>query len=60
MKVNEKYIQTMYIAFGHDARDIIRHHVENIVDTLESMTKDDRDAIFTVLDPEVKKAIIDD
>lgn len=60
MRVNEKYIRTMYIAFGHKARNTIRRCVESIVDMLESMSKDDRDAIFSVLDPEVKKAIIDD
>ncbi len=58
MKVNEKYIRTMYIAFGHEARDTIRRCVENIISTLESMSKDDRDTILAILDPEVKKAII--
>lgn len=60
MKVNEKYLKTMYIAFGQGARDKIRTCVEAIIATLEKMPEDEKNAILCILDPEVKKAIIDD
>ncbi len=59
MKVSEQYLRKIYLAFGWKARNQIEDCVEKIINTLESMSKDDKDAIFTVLDPEVKKAIDD-
>lgn len=60
MKVDEKYLKKVYIAFGWKARDVIQGCVEKIIATLESMSKEDREALFAVLDPEVRNAIIDD
>lgn len=60
MRVNEKYLQRMYVAFGREARENIRDCVNKIIATLEEMSEGDRDAILSVLDPEVRKAIVED
>ncbi len=60
MKVNEKYMQTMYIAFGQGAGNIIRCCIENIIIMLESMSTSNRAYFFAILDPEVRNAIIGD
>ncbi len=60
MKVNDRYLRKMYVAFGYKARDDIHRCVDKIIDALEMMTENDRNATLEVLDPEVKKAIVDD
>lgn len=60
MKVNQNYLGTMYVAFGWEARERIEECVKKIIATLESMPADERNAIFNILNPEVKKAIDND
>ncbi len=60
MRVNEKYIRTMYVAFGSKARKEIRGCVVRIIDSLEGMEKEDRKATLEIMNPEVRKAIIVD
>lgn len=60
MKINEKYLNTIYVAFGRRARDDILLCLEKIVATLESMPEEESNAILNVLAPEVRKAIIDE
>jgi len=60
MRVNEVYLQTMYVAFGRKTRREIRSCIERIIDSLETMPKPRREAMMEVLNPEVRKAIIVD
>jgi len=60
MRVNEKYIRTMYVAFGSKARKEIKGCVVRIIDSLEDMSKEERKDMLENMNPEVRKAIIVD